>query len=642
MALAPQPRYQAPAESPGDLSRGGAKTHLPLALDILREAITRFPACRTLAELFSVFNQCSSTLLPTAQSGFLLRQPDACFELAYYSPNTTGTSIRDLTEHLIESGHFAQALKQGIYRHRDATGQTSLMVRIATPQRIYGIALWSGTCIPTQLHQALGALTDLIALSFDHFQGGADAFLVTTHDERPAPADGAYPHLDIAIPADQLTGLPHRTHFLRFLRTAVEERTAQTCVGTILLDIDGFNRVNSELGCDTGDQVLRDVAQRLDNALRSRFVYETLGVADRDLCFARTGADEFGLAIARLPNPAQLPEVANHLHQHVAEGFLQHNSRLYLSVSMGLAVSESMTAFASPQTLMRDADTALKKAKSSGRNKHVLYTPHRAETGSSHLRIESLLQEALRQNRFVLHYQPLFELTDTRLIGAEVLLRLNMDDGTPIPPSQFIPVAESTGQIVEIGEWVTRQLCRQIHRWDAQALPAIPFAVNVSAIEFSQPGLTERIVEILAQEGVTPARIKIEITETAIARNEAQALANIRALRAAGFEVWIDDFGTGYSSLKSIKNFPISGFKLDREFVKDLVGDPAAEVIAASILTMASQLGYPVVAEGIETAAQLAFLRGEGCACGQGFYLGRPVAADDFESNHLLSAVAPE
>lgn len=569
--LALYPRLQAPAESSGDLSRGATEINLPLALDVLREAMLRLPACRTLTELFSVLEQCSRNLLPTAETGFLLRQPDACFDLVHCSPDAAETRLRDLTEALIESGQFAQALKQGVCRHQDGAGQTHLMLRIATPRRIYGVALWSNSHIPKQLHQALGALADLAGLSLDQLQGGAESFIVTAFGER-SHTEATSTHLDIAIPADPLTGLPHRTHFFRFLRTAVENRTQHTCAGAILLDIDGFHRVNRELGCDTGDQVLRDVALRLDSALRSQFVYEALGIADCDLCFARTGADEFGLAIAHLRDPQRLPEIANHLHNHVAEGFLQHRSRLYLSVSIGLAASGYIASPASSQTLMRDADTALKQAKASGRNQFAVYAESWGESGSSHLRIESLLQEALRQNRFFLHYQPLFQLADARLVGAEVLLRLEMNDGTPTPPSHFIPIAESTGQIVEISEWVARQVCRQIHIWDAQALPRIPFSINVSAIELSQPGLAQRVTTILAQEGIAHERIHIEITETAIARNEAQALANIHALREAGFEVWIDDFGTGYSSLKSIKNFPISGIKLDREFVKDLVG----------------------------------------------------------------------
>ncbi|NEV62967.1 putative bifunctional diguanylate cyclase/phosphodiesterase [Thiorhodococcus minor] len=639
MNLALHPRLLSPAETTGELSKGGAATLFPLALDVLREAMAQLPACRTLTELFSVLNACSRTLVPTAKTATLLRQPDACFELVQCSPRALEAELREQADAMIESGHFAQALKQGLCYHRERPDRASLLLRIATPRRIYGVALWTSHHIPEDARQALGALTDLAAMSLERFQGGAESFLVQTHTDRPS-VGGISIAEDVAIPADQLTGLAHRTHFIRFLQRALEQRTPSTSVGTLLLDIDGFHRVNRELGCDMGDQILRDVALRLDSALRSRLFFETLGIAECDLCFSRTGADEFGLAIARLRTPQHLDEIAAHLHSHVAEGFLQGGSRLHLSLSIGLADSGQDADASSPQALLRNADTALKKAKLSGRNKHAIYTPDWDESGSPHLRTESLLQEALRQDRFSLHYQPLFGLTDMRLVGAEVLLRLDMTDGSPIPPSKFIPVAESTGQIAEIGEWVTRQVCHQIRAWDALGYARIPFSINVSGIELSLPRLTERFARILAAEQVPHRRIHVEITETAIARNEKQALANIRELREAGFEVWIDDFGTGYSSLKSLKNFPISGIKLDREFVKDLVGDLAAEGIAISILEMAQRLRYPVIAEGIETAAQLAFLRAEGCASGQGFHLGRPVPTDDFQKSYFAQTEA--
>ena len=287
---------------------------------------------------------------------------------------------------------------------------------------------------------------------------------------------------------------------------------------------------------------------------------------------------------------------------------------------------------------MRNADAALKRAKQAGRNRHVLYEPSWEAPGTHHLRTESLLQEALRQDTFNLHFQPQFELATGRLAGAEVLLRLTLGDGTPLSPASFIPVAESTGQIIEIGEWVLRRVCRQLKTWDELGLTPPPCAVNVSAIELSQPDLSTRLQSILEQECIGMERLHLEITETAIARNESQAIANLRALRAAGFEIWIDDFGTGYSSLKSIKNYPASGIKLDREFVKDLSEDQCARVVAASILDLARNLGYPVVAEGIESAIQCALLRGQMCDIGQGFHLGRPVDALEFQRLYLSEA----
>ncbi len=605
-----------------------------LGFDVIREATKRLPASGTLPELFGVLNQCARFLLPTAQIGLLLRQPDACFELVDASPFSAKESLSKLTDTLIDSGCFARALQQGSCRALDLPDRTCLLQSIATSKRIYGMVVWVDTLIPPLLHQPLGALVDLSAASLERLQTNAASLPAPLHRDQ-SQSGGANLIEEIAIAADQLTGLAHRSYFIHFMQRACRARTAQTAVGTILLDIDGFHRVNREYGCETGDRVLRDVALRLDSALRSQSIYDTMGIAECDLCFARTGADEFGLAVAHMRHPDRLPEIAAYLHRHLSEGFRQEDSRLYLSVSIGVASSIADPGPVSAQSLLRNADTALKRAKLEGRNQLAVYQSGWDEAGSPHLRIESLLQEALRKDWFALHFQPILRLDDLAPIGAEVLLRLRMGDGVPLPPSNFIPIAESTGLIVEIGEWVLRRVCRQIHVWEARGFPVIPLAINVSGIELSQANLTERFTHILEQERIPVTRLHIEITETAIARNEVQALANIQALRAAGFEVWIDDFGTGYSSLKSVKNLPVSGLKLDREFVKDLVRDPAADVIASSILTMARHLGYAVIGEGIESAAQLRFLKQQGCELGQGFHLGRPVGADAFQARYF-------
>ncbi len=634
MTLAPHPRLQSPAETPGEHSSGSTPDIYPLILSVVREAMSRLPACRTLAELFSVLDQCARALLPTARMGVLLRQPDACFELVHCAPAACAASLRGLMDELIEQGHFALALKQGTCWFASPANETALLFRIATANRIYGVAAWVGQRIPKHLQQGLGTLVDLAGLCLDRLHGGAVSFLVSSPADSPG-ANGANPGMDIAIPADQLTGLAHRTYFIGFLQQAILDRAPRTAVTTILLDIDGFHRVNHEYGYETGDQVLRELALRLDGALRSPFARDTFGIAERDLCFARTGADEFGLVLCHLPCPQRLPDLAAHLHSHITEGFVQGGARLYLSVSIGVASCENLAEATSAAVLLRNADTALKRAKAAGRNQVAVYEPGWEELCSTHLRTESLLQDALRNDAFRLHFQPLFRLADMRLLGAEVLLRLTCRDGTPLPPSSFIPIAESTGQIVEIGEWVARQTCRQIHAWDALGFARIPLSINVSAIELNHTDLAARFGSILEQERVPVERLHIEITETAIARNEEQALATIRELRAAGFEVWIDDFGTGYSSLKSIKNYPATGIKLDREFVRDLTQDQAAEVITGCILTMARHLGYPVVAEGIEHSAQYDLLRRYGCDAGQGFHLGRPVDRDVFQARYF-------
>lgn len=626
MNLVPLPRLLSPAESPGEHSQGIPANFYPLAIDVLRDAMGRFPHCRTLTQVFDLLGQCVTLLRPGVRLCLLLRQPDACFEVVHCTPDSARDGLRLLSEQLIESGRFAQALQTGDHLGSQTSGQNFLLLSLATPRRIYGMAIVVDHQIPHAMRQPLGALIDVASLYIERMHGSLEQTI--------APA---YPSIGDEAPnsADLLTGLAHRTQFIRFLQRALPERSPRDTVATALLDLDGFRRVNREFGCEAGDRLLRDVALRLDEALRSRFVYDRLGITERDICFARTGGDEFGIAFARVRHPDRLGDLAPHLHHHLAAGFQLDNQRLHLSVSIGITTAAYSDDTCSAQTLLRSADTALARAKCAGRNQHAIYQPAWDESGSSHLRTESLLQEALRHDQFALHIQPIFQLRDGALWGAEVLLRLRIGDGAPLPPSTFIPVAESTGQIIEIGEWVLRHACWLLQDWDARGIGHIPLAVNVSAIELCRTDLARRFLRILDEERTPVERLHVEITETAIALNEGQARANISALRTAGVEVWIDDFGTGYSTLKSLKDFPVSGLKLDQDFVRELTQNPAAEVIARSTLGMARDLGYPVIAEGIETEAQLRFLQQHDCLSGQGFHLGRPTGTERFEALYL-------
>lgn len=636
MTRVPPPRSRFPAESASGPPSGLEPGVHPLTLDVLREVMARLPTCRSLLELLAVIERGARLLLPTVQMAFLLRQPDACLEIVHCQPPGVTERLHTLADTLIEQGCCAQALKQGLAWASADHERPCLLSRIATASRIHGLALWIAPELAPPWHQPLGALTDLAGLGLERLGAGAETALIV-----PRSVGASTPTtFSAAIPADRLTGLAHRAQFMRFLQQALSGRAPPLSAAALLLNIDGFHRVNRELSYETGDRILRELARRLDGALRSQRLHERLGVVAHDICCARTGADEFGIALARVRHPKRLGELATHLHDQIAEGFQQQGARLHLSVSIGIATASANapTRDISAQDLMRHADMALKRAKQTGRNRHAFYESGWAAPETPHLRTESLLQEALRQDAFVLHFQPQFELATGRLVSAEVLLRLTLADGTPLSPADFIPVAESTGQIIEIGEWVIRRLCRQLQAWDAQGVAPIPFAINVSAIELSQPDLSTRLCSILEQERIGIERLHLEITETAIAHNEVQAIANLASLRAAGFEVWIDDFGIGYSSLKSIKNYPASGIKLDREFVKDLGEEHAARVVAASILGLARKLGYPVVAEGIENAAQCALLRAQGCDIGQGFHLGRPVAALEFQRRYLSGA----
>ncbi len=624
------------AESLTDTSGQGLATatqrHYELAFAVLRLAIGRFDACVSAQETQSLLYEASRLLIPQARCGLMQRDIDGCLELAEVLPDRAATISPGDIEHAIEAGWVATAIQQGLHRV-SWQGETWVLAKLASPRFVHGVAIWIRAEIPGFLHQPLRAMADLAALTLDRLADATDGSAEQQPDREKRQFGD---HAARAVTStDPLTGLAQRAQFVQVLKQALQNPAVGHSVGVILLDIDGFHRVNKELGYAVGDQVLRSFAHRLESVFRSPYVLQALGIVSSDLCVARTGADELGIVIAQLSAPEDLLGVAGEVRQHLAEGFFQGAQQLYLSVSIGLAAMSPVAEDLSAETLLRCADSALKRAKSLGRNRFILYDPIWGESGVLHLRIESLMHQALQHSGFRLHYQPLFRVADLTLVGAEVLLRLSASDGKPVPPSSFIPLAESTGQIAEISDWVLHRLCQQILQWDRQGLPAVPFSVNLSAIEFSQEDLSQRLMKILCQHQVSPSRMNLEVTETAIARDEALAVANINALRAAGFEVWLDDFGTGYSSLKSLKNYSFSGIKIDREFVADLSSHANTAVIAQSIIEIARNLGYLVVAEGIEEPAQLEFLRVRHCDIGQGFHLGRPVSPQDFARRYL-------
>ncbi|WP_246237510.1 putative bifunctional diguanylate cyclase/phosphodiesterase [Caldichromatium japonicum] len=596
--------------------------------------IGRLPACCSLSELLGIVSHAAQLLLPSLRLAVLLRQPDAALEIVYCNPPTDEPMLRVQVERLIDQGQIAQALTHGFSWSQTPTAGQWLLSQIATQRRIHGLILWSVPGLVPPWQQILGTLADLTALGLEWLMGDAQAMRVPPRVHLPL-----IPAFDGAIPAaDQLTGLAHRVYFLRFLQQAILSSAPPCSAAILLLDIDGFQRVNQELGYEAGDCLLCELALPLNGALRSQRVQAQLRVMEHNIYFARTGADEFGIAIAGLTLTERLEELAAYLHSHIAEGFLYQGSRIHLSISIGIAATVGAGETTHAHTLLGQADTSLKRAKQLGRDRYALYEPGREETATAHLRAESLLQEALRQDLFSLVFQPQFDLSTDRLAGAEVLLRLALGDTGAIPPSSFIPVAESTGQIIEISQWMIRRVCRQLCAWDALGVAAFPLSVKISAVELSQPQLTEQILAILGAEGIAPHRLHLEITETAIAQQESQVLANLKALRTAGFAIWIDDFGISYSSLKSIKRYPAHGINLDREFIQDLERDLATRVITRSILELATALGYPVVAEGIEDVGQYGLLRDWGCPIGQGYLLGRPIDALEFQQCYLTPA----
>ncbi|BAL22384.1 EAL domain-containing protein [Azoarcus sp. KH32C] len=418
---------------------------------------------------------------------------------------------------------------------------------------------------------------------------------------------------------DPLTDLPNRLLVESRLEHAIEQAARLgSGIGVLFVDLDRFKTVNDSLGHTIGDEVIKSIAHRLREGLRG------------DDTLARWGGDEFLVIIENTAKPDEAASLAQGLIDRMQQPFqLSDGQLIYVGASIGVSLypQDARTAAA----LIQHADTALNQAKAQGRNTYRFFTDAMTLEAQHHLDLERRLRRALEQQAFVVHYQPQIDLASGRLTGCEALLRWHDPQEGLIPPGNFIPFAEETGLIVPIGEWALETACAQARRWLDAGLPALNLAVNLSARQLWQTNLPERIAEILARTGLPPGSLELELTESMIMGHEPEAVERLGQLRRLGLKLAIDDFGTGYSSLSYLKNLPIEVLKIDQSFVRGIPQDRKDMEIAAGIIALARKLNLRVLAEGVETAEQLAFLREQGCDSYQGYLFSRPLPAEEFE-----------
>ena len=415
---------------------------------------------------------------------------------------------------------------------------------------------------------------------------------------------------------DELTGLPNRTMFNERLSHALAHaRRTETSLAILFIDLDRFKNINDTLGHESGDRVLKEVAQRLRDCLRES---DTVG---------RLGGDEFVVLIEEPPRPVNAGVVAQKILAAMGTPFLVQAQEFHITASIG--ISSYPGDGADMLTLMKNADIAMYRAKEQGKNNAQFYSAQINDHSIERLTLESSLRRALERNEFLLHYQPKLDIGSGRITGVEALLRWQQPAQGLIPPAQFIRLAEETGLIVPIGEWVLRTACAQNKAWQQQGLAPVRVAVNLSPRQFAQANLLEAVARVLKQTGLDPAFLELEITESVVMSNPEQAVILLRRLKAFGIHLAIDDFGTGYSSLNYLKRFPLDTLKIDRTFIRDLPGDSDDAAITQAILAMAHSLRLNVVAEGVETAEQMRFLRDSHCDEIQGYYFSRPQLAED-------------
>lgn len=416
---------------------------------------------------------------------------------------------------------------------------------------------------------------------------------------------------------DVLTGLPNRSVFETVLTTAIAQaKRAGSLVAVTILDLDNFKNVNDTLGHPAGDDLLKMTAERL--SARGR-VTDTV---------MRLGGDEFAIIAPNLADARGASRHAQKIIDALAEPFRIEHQDLHVSTSAGIALAPLDGT--DPSELLKSADMALYKAKADGRGRYHFYDEKMNAAAQDQRVLESELRVALEQNQFQLFYQPKIDILTGRVLGTESLIRWNQPERGLIPPDAFIPAAEKAQLIVEIGDWVLQETCRQNVAWQKAGIPPLNCSINLSPHQLKDSHLIESIDRALAQSGLEYGCLEIEITESAILDNVKSIAALLGTLRLRGVSVSIDDFGTGYSSLTHLKQLPVDKLKIDRSFVSNLPGSGGDAAITNAAISLGQTFGLRVIAEGVEEQAQLDFLRRKGCDQAQGYFMSRPLPADDF------------
>ena len=425
---------------------------------------------------------------------------------------------------------------------------------------------------------------------------------------------------------DALTGLPNRPLFMdRLILALAQSSRSNQKLAVFFLDLDRFKDINDSLGHSTGDGLLKAVAERIRRCIREG---DTV---------ARFGGDEFTLLIPKIDQVEDAAKIAQKILETLKIPFSIADHELFLTTSIGISIHPGDGS--DPETLVRNADTAMYRAKDQGRDNYQLYAPAMNARALERLALENMLRKALSHRELVLYYQPVADMKTKSVVGVEALIRWRHPEMGLVSPAHFIPVAETSGLIIPIGDWVLRTACRQTKLWQKRIDPDLTVAVNLSARQFQQPNLTEEIAEVLEETGLGAKYLELEITESNAMQNAENTIYTLRELKALGVRIAMDDFGTGYSSLSYLKRFPIDTLKLDQSFVREITTDASDAAIATAVIAMAHSLQLKVIGEGVETEEQFAFLHQQKCDYIQGYLFSPPLAVESLEA-YLLQRKA--
>lgn len=426
---------------------------------------------------------------------------------------------------------------------------------------------------------------------------------------------------------DILTGLPNRMLALDRLKLALAQaRRESSLVGVMFLDLDNFKHINDTLGHDAGDNLLIEAARRISSCLRGTSTV------------ARLGGDEFLVILPGLTGPEATSQVAERILKTFAPPYLLNGQEVFVTTSIGIAIFPIDSD--NSGTLLQHADAAMYQAKHKGKSAYAHFAPEMTEVSHERLQMESLMRRALEQKEFELYYQPIVRTDSGELCSAEALLRWNNPGLGMIMPDRFIPLAEETGLITPIGEWVLKEACHAAMRWKATTGTSVGISVNVSPRQFRDPGFIYTVMNALETSGLEPHQLELEITERLILDNTIETADILRQLDQSGIRLSVDDFGTGYSALSYLKSYPFDTLKIDKSFVQDVMKEQDDAALVKAIINMAHSLGLRVIAEGVEEEAQTHFLQREGCDYSQGYFYSRPLPEVEFRewlrTNHRV------
>ncbi|MFZ5649854.1 MAG: putative bifunctional diguanylate cyclase/phosphodiesterase [Bacillota bacterium] len=417
---------------------------------------------------------------------------------------------------------------------------------------------------------------------------------------------------------DPLTGLPNRILFKDRLNLAMAQaRRNRQVLAVLLLGLDRFKVINDSLGHNVGDRLLQQVAVRLSHLMRKS---DTV---------ARLGGDEFAVLAMDISKDENAARVSQKILEIFTEPFIIGGHELYATASIGIATFPNDGEDA--EALIINADTAMYRAKEHGKNTYRLYTPEMNAKALQRLELENSMRRATERGEFEVFYQPKVNIKTGIIGGFEALVRWRHRERGLVSPAEFIPLAEETGLIIPIGEWVLRTACEQNRKWMDAGYPPLRVAVNISARQFQQKNLVERVDQALQETGLHPSWLELEITESVAMQDAEFTIKMLRDFKERGITISLDDFGTGYSSLNYLKRFPLNNLKIDQSFIRNITTDSDDEAIASAVIVLAQNLKLQVIAEGVETKEQLAILRERQCNEMQGYLVGKPVPADEFE-----------